>query len=190
MTIYLAVVTRYLLRFGMGTAFALLLWAYNPGPTPAPIKCASPTEASIKAQVEAERYAKRIEQATRVAARLYKHYGVCSQYAELTGRYAIETGIPVKVLAALVYVESSCNPNAVSECHAIGLMQINPRVWHYSHAELTDPERNMAAGTRILAGYIHKHGLVSGLHHYNGLGNPTNEYANKVLLVAGYAPVV
>jgi hypothetical protein len=40
-------------------------------------------------------------------------------------------------------------------------------------------------GASILASYVHRYGLKEGLHRYNGLGNPSSEYSDKVLIVAG-----
>lgn len=42
------------------------------------------------------------------------------------------------------------------------------------------------AGSKILAGYVRRYGLREGLHAYNGFGDPTSAYPDKVLLVAGY----
>jgi hypothetical protein len=62
-------------------------------------------------------------------------------------------------------------------------MQINPKVWgHYE--ELRDPVQNMRLGAKILKRYTNRYGVVEGLHRYNGLGNKTNSYAERVLEVA------
>jgi soluble lytic murein transglycosylase-like protein len=116
---------------------------------------------------------------------VFRHNGCGTKFADLVARVAVEEGLNPRVLAGLIFVESSCNPAAVSECGAIGLTQVEPKVWHQSRHSLFDPEHNVRTGAHILATMIHQHGLVSGLHHYNGLGNPTQEYAMRVLHAAG-----
>ena len=74
----------------------------------------------------------------------------------------------------------------MSEKGAVGLVQINPRVWRYSRRALQDPFTNLQIGTRILAAYIRAHGLKlkEGLHRYNGLGDPSEDYSERVLQAA------
>lgn len=148
------------------------------------------TPAEIKQQVKQERLAKAYKKASRAAAQVYQRNGCRSTFADLTGQYAVDLGISPRILAALVFVESSCNPNAVSGRSSVGLTQINPKVWKYSHATLKNPEKNLEIGATILANYIHRYGLVEGLHAYNGFGNHINTYAARVLTAAGMAASV
>lgn len=183
-------------RFRIGVAgYLLILWAtvvalgapYNV-PAPPPIKVVAPTEVQIKEQFkreqEARRIARRVAWETSAARAVYRANGC--RLAErdglsvLTGRAAYEYGVSARLLAAVIFVESSCNPRAVSGKDSIGLMQVNPRVWGHRD-QLSDPAFNVDLGTKILASYIHHHGLVEGLHHYNGLGDPSDSYARKVL---------
>lgn len=148
------------------------------------------TEQSIKQEMQREQREKQYARAAIAAAQVYRHNGCKSDYAYSTGRMAVDFGLSPRVLAALVFVESSCNPNAVSGRRSVGLTQVNPVVWSYTKAELRDPERNLKIGASILASYVRRFGLVEGLHHYNGLGNPTNEYAEKVLTAAGLSSIL
>jgi soluble lytic murein transglycosylase-like protein len=122
--------------------------------------------------------------ATRAVRRVFAANGCSSRYAALTGRAAVDSGLSPRLVAALVFVESSCNSAAISSKGAIGLAQINPRVWHLSRHELQDPYINTQIGTRILAHYIRAHGLREGLHRYNGLGDSSEDYSDRVLQVA------
>jgi|SRR5579859_440906 len=151
---------------------------------PEPISVSNPTEASIKEEVKIERRAKAYQTASRIAAQVYRRNGCRSTYAEATGRVAVDYGLSPRVLAALVFVESSCNPNAMSDS-SVGLTQVNAKVWKHSRKELKNPEINLRIGAEILAADVHKYGLVKGLHAYNGFGDETNFYSTKILTAAG-----
>lgn len=163
----------------LGTAWSV--------PAPPSIKVVAPTEAQIKEQFkheqEARRIARRVAWETSAARAVYRANGC--RLAErdglsvLTGRAAYEYGVSARVLAAVIFVESSCSPRAVSGRDSIGLMQVNPRIWGHRD-QLTDPTFNINLGAKILAGYIRHYGRVEGLHHYNGLGDPSDSYARKV----------
>jgi soluble lytic murein transglycosylase-like protein len=64
-------------------------------------------------------------------------------------------------------------------------MQVNVKVWPYSKQEMLDPDRNLQAGSKILANYIRESGNVrDGLRHYYGIlpdSTASDEYADKVL---------
>src|SRR5262249_1570597 len=125
--------------------------------------------------------AKQYRVSEKQAAKVYSRLGCGTKYAAVTGRVATDYGLSPRLLAALVFVESTCRADAVSGRDSVGLTQVNPRVWKHSRAELKDPERNLRIGAGILASYIRNYGVVEGLHHYNGLGDPSDEYSNKVL---------
>src|SRR5690242_7233211 len=95
---------------------------------PEPILVSAPTEASIKEEVKIERRAKEYQKARRIAEQVYRRNGCRATYAEGTGRAAVDFGLSPRVLAALVFVESSCRPAAVSGRNSIGLLQVNPAV--------------------------------------------------------------
>lgn len=148
------------------------------------------TEQSIKQEMRREQREKQYARAAAVAAQIYRRNGCVTDYAYPTGRMAVDFGLSPRVFAALVFIESSCNPRAVSRTHDVGLTQIHLHTWGYRYEDLLNPETNLKAGAFVLAKYVHQFGLVEGLHHYNGLGNPTNEYAKKVLTAAGLSVMV
>lgn len=153
-------------------------------PTPAPkaIEVKPYTESDINRWIEDEHRERHIKRAIASVRVLYRVVGCRDTYSEITGRTAYEYGLPPRLLAAVVFVESSCRAGAASSRNSVGLMQINPRVWGHAK-ELRDPVQNLRFGARILKMYISRYGLVEGLHHYNGLGNKENTYANHVLEV-------
>lgn len=162
------------------TAVSSFLYVEPPSFTIQPL-----TPEAIKSQLLEERHQKQYLAAVKIVARVFRVNGCSDTYSGLTAKIAMEEGVNPRLLAGLIFVESSCNPQAVSPCGAVGLTQVEPKVWKISRHELFDPERNLRIGTHILAGYIRHHGVVEGLHHYNGLGNPTEEYAMRVLAAAG-----
>ena len=166
------------------TMSMLIGFAYD-GPSPRPILVQMPTEYSIQEGIKFEQKHNDYNRAIRIARQTYRRNGCNGDFADATGRISVDLGVSPRVLSALVFVESSCNPNAVSGRKSVGLTQVNPLVWNYTRAELREPERNLRIGATILSAYVRKFGLVGGLHHYNGLGNPTNDYADKVLTAAG-----
>jgi soluble lytic murein transglycosylase-like protein len=197
------------LKFRLKDAAALVLlgmflflgW-YQSSP-PSAIRTMKLTEQSIREEFQSEQRAaaerrateKRrlaVERLTATAGRIYRAYRCDSDIARITGEIAYDTGVSPRLIAAVVVVESGCNARAVSGRSSVGLMQINPRVWKYTRAQLLDPEFNMRLGVKILKDYVRKFGVVEGLHHYNGLGtcriclNGPTEYAFRVLEVEGW----
>jgi soluble lytic murein transglycosylase-like protein len=165
--------------------YGVLLFAHFYVRAPKPIQVKMPTEQSIQDEIKHEQREKQYRKAAAAARMVYRKSRCPQSFSEATGAAAVDYGISARVLAALVFVESSCNPNAVSGRKSIGLTQVNPTVWKYTRTELRNPERNLKIGASILASYIHRYGLKEGLHAYNGFGNPTDEYAKKVLTTAG-----
>jgi len=157
-------------------------------PAPRPINIVPVTEAQIKQGIKNEQaaklQAKRINRAVAAARAVYRANGCRDTYSEITGRTAYEYGLSPRLLAAVVFIESTCRPNAVSGRNSVGLMQVNPRVWGHAK-DLKDPARNLRIGASILASYIRQFGLVEGLHHYNGYSDVhEHTYVNKVLTTA------
>lgn len=156
-------------------------------PPPTAVSVSAPTEKGIKDGYKQDVKQKRIERAIQrsiaTARAVYRYNGCRDIYSDITGRTAYEYGLSPRLLAAVVFVESGCRANAVSGRNSVGLMQINPRVWGHRDA-LYNPMQNLRLGASILSTYIKSYGLVEGLHRYNGLGNRTNSYAEKVLAVA------
>lgn len=123
------------------------------------------------------------------ASRVYGKFG-CGDFelAQLTARYAVRANLPANVVAAKVAVESSCNPLAISEKGAVGLTQVRVSVWRtqydFARVNLMKPEDSLRVGTEILGALVAKHGLRDGLRRYNGSGEETAEYADKILALA------
>jgi len=74
---------------------------------------------------------------------------------------------------------------AISATGDVGLAQINAKIHHLTVPALQDPTFNLQKGAMILAAFVHKFGLREGLHHYNGMGNPTDSYARSIFQRAG-----
>lgn len=111
-------------------------------------------------------------------------------YAALIHQVSASEGIDGRLMAALIWTESSFRPNAVSRVGAAGLSQLMPATARglglrvdSSVDERFDPEANVRAGARYLRSRIVRFGSVElGLAAYNAgaghvatcrLGNPT-----------------
>jgi len=168
----------------LGTAALVEQKANLPGIPPRTIPASALTPETMTSIYREERRQAEYVAAARAARQVLTANGCSGRYAAITGRAAVDSGLSPRILAALVFVESSCNPFAVSAKGARGLMQINSRVWRYSKRALQDPYINTKIGTHILAGYIRAHGLREGLHRYNGLGDSSQDYSARVLQAA------
>lgn len=93
----------------------------------------------------------------------------------LIDKYAAQNGLEPALVRAVIKTESDGNPHCVSNAGAMGLMQLMPEnVKEAGIADAFDPEQNIAAGTKQLAGFLSKyHGdLNLALAAYNaGPGN-------------------
>ena len=119
---------------------------------------------------------------------------------ELVARNALRVELPPAVVAAVISVESSCNPRAVSYKGAVGLTMVHLK----SHPEvdtervnLFNSEENVRVGCDILAELVKKNGLRIGIAHYfgtgsdgDGLGLVPTTYSEKVLRLAGISDSV
>jgi soluble lytic murein transglycosylase-like protein len=111
-------------------------------------------------------------------------------YAALIHQISASEGIDGRMMAALIWTESSFRPNAVSPAGAAGLAQLMPGTARSlglqvdgSVDERFDPEKNIRAGARYLRRHIINFQSVElGLAAYNAgsgnvsrcrLGNPT-----------------
>ncbi len=96
-------------------------------------------------------------------------------YATLIEKYAAQNGLAPSLVKAVIQTESSGNPHCVSGAGAMGLMQLMPaNVKDAGISDPFDPEQNIAAGTKQLAGLLSQyHGdLDLALAGYNaGPGN-------------------
>jgi soluble lytic murein transglycosylase-like protein len=129
------------------------------------------------------------------ASKAYGHAGCGDQkLAEMTAKYAIKSGLSAGFLASHIAVESTCNPMAVSNRNAIGLMQVVPKVWSkrfdFTKINLFNPEDNMMVGTTIMSELVTKYGIHQALVRYYGTGKDDVGmggvgYAMKVLTLTG-----
>lgn len=106
--------------------------------------------------------------------------------AEEAGRHR---GVDPLLIVAIMAVESSFNPRAVSNAGAQGLMQVIPR-YHKDKIgskpgknALFDPAFNVHVGTQVLHEGLTRYGsLQNALQYYNGsLGDPSLRYTRKVM---------
>jgi len=164
-------------------AYAALAADLTPSPK---LTVQAPTPASIQADIIHERKLRQYVIAEKAALSVFRRHAQCNQFAGLVGERSVETGLPARILAAVAIVESSCNPNAVSPTGDYGLFQVNAKAHHVSPKVLLDPAKNARIASEFLRALIRQYGAVEGLHRYNGLGNPTNAYADRVFQVAGY----
>ncbi|MDD5541766.1 MAG: transglycosylase SLT domain-containing protein [Acidobacteriia bacterium] len=98
--------------------------------------------------------------------------------------------IDPRLVAAIVVAESSGNTFAVSSQNAIGLMQINAKVWakrlDFSRNNPFDPVVNLRLGVPILASCIKQyHWLDTSLAAYRGdvtySQDDTGDYVDRVI---------
>ena len=125
------------------------------------------------------------------AARIYGKTGCGDiQLAEITAENSLKSGVPANLIASIISIESSCNPLAISNRGAAGIMQVNVKVQADKFAQfrtinLFNPKENMQVGTQILSEMIKTYGLRGGVSHYNGSGPDAEAYAVKVMALAG-----
>jgi soluble lytic murein transglycosylase-like protein len=160
-------------------------WHFAEPVPPSPLSFAPLSMEQIQKGVAYDQKEKEYTRAAIAARLVYRHNGCRATYAEATGRAAIDAGVSARLLAALVFVESTCNPKAVSGRESIGLCQVNYRVWkQHSRGEYFDPQVNLYTGASILSAYVRRYGLKEGLHAYNGFGDKTDAYSARVLTAA------
>lgn len=154
-------------------------------PAPKPIRFVPITQQQIDEDVKRERQEKEFKKAVAAVRMVYRRNHVSEAYVEITAKAAIKAGISPRLLAGVVTVESHGNTKAKDGCGSFGLMQVNSKIWGH-RKELTDPEKNLQIGSRILANYVHRFGLIEGLHHYNGYSEIHGHvYVGKVLTAGG-----
>jgi soluble lytic murein transglycosylase-like protein len=123
------------------------------------------------------------------AAKTYGKKGCGDQaLAELTATVAIKNAVPANLMAAIVGIESSCNPLANNGI-AVGIAQINVQAhkdeYDFSKINLFNAQENLEVGAEILAKSLKVWGPRQGVAHYNGVGPTAEKYAADVLALAG-----
>jgi Transglycosylase SLT domain len=161
----------------------------EPGPRPTHIMAGAQTQDSIQSEFRRETQEKIFRAEVVIARSVYRRHGCSGSLAELTAENAMRRGLPARLVAAVVVVESTCRAQVVSGEGAVGLMQVSPLVWRVPKSRLKDPAFNLSKGTEILANFVRPYGIREGLHHYNGMGVGCSAcdlgYVDKVLGVAG-----
>ena len=84
------------------------------------------------------------------------------EYTPMIVKYSEKSNLEPELVAAVIQVESSWYPKAVSEAGACGLMQVIPK-WNpkkdgslYTCDELKDPETNIRVGTEALRWWLNQ----------------------------------
>ena len=82
------------------------------------------------------------------------------QFSQYVEAYSAEYGVPEDLIYAIIQVESGFEPNAISEVHAIGLMQMTEETYDWlssktgdtgTFKELYTPEYSIQYGTYFLS---------------------------------------
>ncbi|MEO2194828.1 MAG: lytic transglycosylase domain-containing protein [bacterium] len=118
-------------------------------------------------------------------------------FAEIIDAASVRHGVDSALLFALIEVESSYKPNAVSAKGAMGLMQLMPATAHqYAVADPYNPSDNVEAGTKHLRSLLDRYDVHAALAAYNaGEGSvrkfggvppfpETRRYVTKILELA------
>lgn len=113
-------------------------------------------------------------------------------YADMIRNAATRAGIDPDMLTAVVWVESSFQPDAVSPAGAIGLAQLMPGTARSLRVDPHDPVQNVDGSARMLAGLIDQFGRVDhALAAYNvGPNGLAKGLAEGRTPGAGYAAAV
>jgi soluble lytic murein transglycosylase-like protein len=89
-------------------------------------------------------------------------------YSEIIDRVAAEQNVPVKLVRAVIQVESAYNVRARSPKGAMGLMQLMPATARqYAVADPFDPESNIEAGIKHLKSLLQRLPVALALAAYN-----------------------
>ena len=89
-------------------------------------------------------------------------------YGEIIDRVAAEQDVPVKLVRAVIQVESAYNVRARSPKGAMGLMQLMPATARqYAVADPYDPASNIEAGIKHLKSLLQRLPVALALAAYN-----------------------
>ena len=115
-------------------------------------------------------------------------------YFNLAQKYAESTGISPYLVLSIMRQESGFNTRAKSGAHALGLMQLLPRVARDLASErntglgpenLYDPETNIQFGTKLIAQLLKQYGnnLILMLASYNAGEPQIKKWRKKIIRV-------
>jgi soluble lytic murein transglycosylase-like protein len=94
--------------------------------------------------------------------------GILGRYSEIIDRVAAEQHVPVKLVRAVIQVESAYNVRARSSKGAMGLMQLMPATARrYEVADPFDPASNIEAGIKHLKSLLQRLPVALALAAYN-----------------------
>ena len=118
-------------------------------------------------------------------------------YSEIIDRVAAEQNVPVKLVRAVIQVESAYNVRARSAKGAMGLMQLMPATARqYAVADPFDPASNIEAGIKHLKSLLQRLPVALALAAYNAgegavqrfNGIPpypeTRDYVSRIMRIA------
>ncbi|KAB0644042.1 lytic transglycosylase domain-containing protein [Burkholderia latens] len=127
------------------------------------------------------------EENRRITAYLTKKFGVAKEkaakLADIVSVTATKYSLPPALVYAIISIESRFQEKARGQHGATGLMQVVPsahRGMLRNVKDLTEPNANVDAGSRILSGYVKAAGgnVQAGLKSYSG---GSSAYAAKVM---------
>jgi soluble lytic murein transglycosylase-like protein len=104
-------------------------------------------------------------------------------YDELIATVAAQNQLPAALIHAVVKVESSYNPNAVSPKGAVGLMQLMPgTAERFGVTDATDPAANLSGGAQYLRKLLvlFEYDLSLALAGYNAGENAVLKYKRQI----------
>ncbi|WP_175908749.1 lytic transglycosylase domain-containing protein [Burkholderia sp. BCC1640] len=122
----------------------------------------------------------------RITSYLTKKFGVAKEraakLADIVSMTATKYSLPPALVYAIISIESRFQEKARGQHGATGLMQVVPsahRGMLRNVKDLTEPNANVEAGSKILSGYVRAAGgnVQAGLKSYGG----SNAYAAKVM---------
>ena len=121
-----------------------------------------------------------------------------TRYTAIIDKFSAEQGVPVRLVRAVIQVESAYQENARSKKGAMGLMQLMPETARqYAVSNPYDPAANIEAGVKHLKSLLDRLPLSLALAAYNAgeatvqrfRGIPpypeTRNYVNSVLRLIG-----
>lgn len=123
----------------------------------------------------------------RITSYLTKKFGVArekaAKLADIVSVTATKYSLPPALVYAIISIESRFQEKARGQHGATGLMQVVPsahRGMLRNVKDLTEPNANVEAGSRILSGYVKAAGgnVQAGLKSYSG---GSSAYAAKVM---------
>ena len=155
-----------------GLASASMFGALNtakhtpPPPVPPTVQQQQEPEPVVDSAAEA-----RQALAQKIASEYRINPDLAGHIVELAHKYEKDSFPTAKDILAVIGIESSFNPNAVSQLKkdpARGLMQVRPGVWGLAPGELKNAEDQIRIGSDILHQYYSKlKNKEAALHAYN-----------------------